>query len=154
MNYDNNFIRFLNKFDCAYNQVRARGLFPSFSEWNILVSPCKTFVIKDTRPGIRTNPFSILLEGQKINTSVFGKGDYSIYYTYCAIHYPYMQIERMFLFPGSALYAAFYQGFTNRGNYQNIYEDVRQVTFDVGRYLLNKYFGYHLPILKYHNWMK
>lgn len=153
MNYDNNFIRLINKFDCAVNQISIRKLYVSYSDWNMTVSPNNLFSVKKLETP--TNPFAIILEGHKINKSLFGiMDDYRGYSMYCRSHYPYMQIERMFMFPAGTLYGPFYQGFCPKDNYKNVYSEEGRIAFDLGRYLLKKYFGHNLPIYNSYKWMR
>ena len=140
MNTEDKFIRFIDKFNCGCKQLIKRGHILDTQSWNLRVNARKTFFI-DQAPPYPTPPLSIVLDGVKVNTSVFGiRRDYN---PYVCMSYPYLQLERMFLLHPATLHTVFMQGFcigNSRG--KNTY-DVPEfsIAFDLSRFFLQKYFG-------------
>src|SRR5271154_3453202 len=100
MTSEEKFIRLIHKFDCAVAQLKHRGLTPSYNpiHWGLTVDSKKTYAIRAHNNCV--NPFSIILEGIRVNEKIFGNRSHIEYQGYCNGYYPYLEIQRIFNLPG------------------------------------------------------
>lgn len=138
------FLQLIRKFDCAVAQLKHRKIPLSIEEWSIILAPDMTYAIKPNSPA---NPFSVLLEGKRLNKRIFGRRNgYEAYNQFLGGTYLYLEIEAMFGLD-SCLRYAMNEGLAKNAYNTNIYiQDYANspeygVAFDVGRYLLHKHFG-------------
>lgn len=143
----NNLVRFIRKFECCYNQIKVRGLHPSMDQWNLTTDSNGIIKIKHNVARYSTNPLSLMLVGRNMDKSLYGTTTRS-HEQYLRIEYPYAMLAKIFYLPDRTLSPAFYEGFSNNRHYRNVYATDNKITeygFDIGRHLMSKYFGIHLP---------
>lgn len=145
MTSEDRFKLFIARFNCCASRIKKRNLIISnVRHWNLIVDSEKVFRISNST---YTNPMSLMLEGHKISTRMFGNGpDYS---TYTYDQYPYYQLDIMFGFQHDVLRTGFCTGFKADPGIRNYYDGETSIAFNLGRFFLDKYLGGKLPYTKH-----
>lgn len=149
MNYLDKFSIFIDRFECAVEIIKEKGATPSIRNWNLDVTPDCRWILKPITPGIFVDPTAFMLHGRPVDSLVYGKRSAASLVQFARNNYPYMQIEKQFIFPQSIIQNGFREGFTNDRGYKNVYLNKgsieKETAFDVGRYLMSKHLGIKLP---------